>query len=208
MLIRALELDGGERAVEVEATHALLAAGWIWIDVTAGADDVEELVGLADQLGLDTLASRVATMLSTAGILERHPGLHVVFVEFSTAWLAWILETMDFYDLAFREYEAASPGKEIIYPKLDEPPSYYVRRQVHSTFQVDNVGIGNVAHTGAQCLMWGNDYPHEEWTYPHSRELVDKQAAALDEPTARRVFRENALEIFRFDEAVLDSPGL
>lgn len=58
MLIRALEFDGSAHAVEVEPTHVLPPSGWMWIDITAGVDDVEEMAGLADQLGFDALAAR------------------------------------------------------------------------------------------------------------------------------------------------------
>ncbi|MYG94639.1 MAG: magnesium transporter CorA family protein [Acidimicrobiia bacterium] len=60
MLIRALKFTTGDCSVEVEPNHALPTTGWIWIDVTAGPEDVEELTELADRLGLDTLAVRDA----------------------------------------------------------------------------------------------------------------------------------------------------
>ena len=54
--------------------------------------------------------------------------------------------------------------------------------------------------------MWGHDYPHEEGTFPHSRKLVDEQAAYVSPEVARRIFRENALEVFKFDRALVDEP--
>lgn len=60
MLIRSLEFDGAERAVEVAPDHALPESGWVWIDITAGAEDADELADLADKLGFDVLAARDA----------------------------------------------------------------------------------------------------------------------------------------------------
>lgn len=158
---------------------------------------------VANAIATQSMAPRVATMLATSGILAAHPDLHVVFVEYNTGWLAWTMETADQYDTAFRTYdETVFKGiKKTVYPDLPMKPSDYIRRQVHATFQVDNVGIGNIGHTGAECLMWGSDYPHEEGTYPHSREAVDRQSASMSEADARKVFRENALSVFGFDRA-------
>ncbi|MYA86277.1 MAG: hypothetical protein F4Y12_11920, partial [Acidimicrobiaceae bacterium] len=58
MLIRALQFVSGECADEVAPTHGLPQSGWMWIDITAGPDDIDDLADLAEQLGLDTLAVR------------------------------------------------------------------------------------------------------------------------------------------------------
>ena len=58
MRIRALQFESGECAVEVEPTPALPVSGWVWLDIIAGPDDIDELADLAEQLGLDALAVR------------------------------------------------------------------------------------------------------------------------------------------------------
>ena len=64
----------------------------------------------------------------------------------------------------------------------------------------------NVPYSGHMSLMWGHDFPHEEGTFPHSRKLVDEQAAHVSADEARRIFRENALEVFKFDRDLIDQP--
>lgn len=66
--------------------------------------------------------------------------------------------------------------------------AYYLRRQVHATFQDDPVGIHNIAFTGAESLIRGSDYPHHDGTYPHSRETVDRLTAGLDEASIAACF--------------------
>jgi predicted TIM-barrel fold metal-dependent hydrolase len=164
---------------------------------------------VANLVSTETIAPRVATLLATSGVLERHPDLHVVFVEFNTGWLAWVEELMDYYDRVFREYDdihRERRPKPTVYPDLAHPPSWYVKQQCHATFQVDNVGMRNVPFSGHTSLMWGHDYPHEEGTFPHSRKLVDEQASYVSAEVARRIFRENALEVFKFDRALVDQP--
>jgi predicted TIM-barrel fold metal-dependent hydrolase len=161
--------------------------------------------GVSNLMATQSIAPRTAALLANAGVLERHPGLHVVFVEFNVGWLAWTMDTMDFYTVAFKRYGTTGHGKPWINPELPLKPSDYLRRQIHATFQDDTVAIHNVALTGSEPLIWGNDYPHQEGTYPHSPEVVARLAAGLDPNDAASIFRENAARLFDFDLAKLDA---
>ena len=162
--------------------------------------------GVANLLATQSMAPRMAGLLATSGVLASNPDLHVVFVEYNVGWLAWAMQTLDYYNQAFSEAGYTAEGKKWINVELPEPPSHYLRRQVHSTFQDDPVGLNNIAYTGAHALIWGSDYPHHEGTYPHSQETVARLAQPLDAAAARRVFRDNAAELFHFDPAVLAEP--
>jgi predicted TIM-barrel fold metal-dependent hydrolase len=162
---------------------------------------------VASLLATQSEAPRTAALLATSGVLAAHPRLHVVFVEYNAAWLGWVMQTIDFYTESFRRYGNVNPsGRPWVNPDLPEPPSHYMRRQIHATFQDDPIALHNVAFTGAEPVLWGNDYPHEEGTYPHSPEIVERLAAGLDPDDARRIFRDNAVELFHFDADVLSEP--
>jgi predicted TIM-barrel fold metal-dependent hydrolase len=162
--------------------------------------------GVANLVATQSEGARTASLLATSGVLADHPDLHVVFVEYNAAWLAWIMQTMDFYTTAFGRYGTTASGKPWINPQLPEPPSHYVRNQIHATFQDDPVAIHNLPLTGTESVIWGNDYPHEEGTYPHSRDVVARLSAGLDADTTAKVFRDNAARVFGFDDAVLQTP--
>jgi predicted TIM-barrel fold metal-dependent hydrolase len=173
---------------------------------------------VANLLSTQSVGPRTAALLATSGVLERHPDLHFIFVEFNAGWLAWMSQTIDFYTESFDRYgttdnmgSARLAGKNrapkpVITPRLDEKPSFYVRRQIHATFQDDSVGIQNVITTGPDSLLWGSDYPHEEGTYPHSRETVDRLSADLKPDHAEKIFRTTAARLFGFDGTVLSTP--
>ncbi|HXY92150.1 MAG TPA: amidohydrolase family protein [Acidimicrobiia bacterium] len=148
----------------------------------------------ANLLATQSMASRAAALLSCSGVLERHPALHVVLVEVNAGWMAWTMSTLDNY---YRDHAHWSK------PKLAEPPSHYLRRQVHATFQDDPVALHNIRFTGAGCLLWGNDYPHPESTYPHSNELLDAMLDGVSDHDARAVTSANALRLFGFSDDVL-----
>lgn len=172
---------------------------------------------VANLLSTQSIGPRTAAMLATSGVLERHPDLHVVFVEYNAGWLAWTMDTIDYYNVAFSAMTTATQGsarldksgkppRPVIYPDLAEPPSFYVRRQIHATFQDDKVALNNLNLTGTQCVLWGSDFPHHEGTFPHSRESVDRLSATLSDDDARAIFRENALALFHFDPVALSEP--
>jgi len=162
--------------------------------------------GVSNLLATQSMAPRATALFATSGVLAFHPGLHIVFVEFNTGWIGWTMQTLDFYTDAFGKYGTTQGGKKWINPELPEPPSFYVRRQIHATFQDDPIGINNLPYTGSDVLIWGSDYPHGEGTYPHSRETVTRLAKGLDDDNTARVFRDNAVRVFGFGDDVLNTP--
>jgi predicted TIM-barrel fold metal-dependent hydrolase len=151
----------------------------------------------ANLLATQSLAPRAAALLSCSGVLERHPELHVVLVEVNAGWLAWTMSTLDNY---YRDHVHWSK------PVLRERPSDSIRRQVHATFQDDPVAINNIPLTGTGCLLWGNDYPHPESTYPDSGKVLDELLRDVAEADARAITFGNAATLFGFDPAVATAP--
>ena len=159
--------------------------------------------GVANLLATQSMAPRMAALLATSGVLAANPDLHVVFVEYNVGWLAWTMQTVDYYQRAFGEMGYTPAGKKWVNPELPEPPSFYLKRQIHGTFQDDQIAIDNIAYTGAEALLWGSDYPHYEGTYPHSREIVARLAEPLTDDQATQVFRQNSIDLFNFDVGAL-----
>jgi predicted TIM-barrel fold metal-dependent hydrolase len=162
--------------------------------------------GVANLVATQSIGPRIATLFATSGVLANHPDLHVVFVEYNAGWLAWAMQTADFYTASFAKYGTTSTGKPWINPELPEPPSFYMRRQIHATFQDDPVGIHNIPLTGAASVVWGSDYPHEEGTYPHSRQTVAQLAKGLADHDTVAVFRDTAARLFHFADEVFTTP--
>jgi predicted TIM-barrel fold metal-dependent hydrolase len=146
-------------------------------------------------LTTQSMAPRAAALLSCSGVLERHPDLHVVLVEVNAGWMAWTMSTLDEYYLAHRDIGWTKPI-------LAELPSHYLRRQVHATFQDDPVAIHNIPLTGTECLLWGNDFPHPESTYPNSNKVLDVLLKDVADDDARAVVFENARRVFGFSDSV------
>ena len=107
--------------------------------------------------------------LTFSGVFERYPDLHVIMTEGYAGWLAFAIQFFDHHwsDSRFGAMSHQSTsGRSLEAPTLEAPPSYYLKRQAHATFMWDPMAIQNREITGTDCLLWGNDYPHLEGSFP------------------------------------------
>jgi predicted TIM-barrel fold metal-dependent hydrolase len=131
----------------------------------------------------------VLLSLAAGGALDRFPGLRIVTVETGAAWLAWIMTQADLIYVDHAMYAR---------PKLSMLPSELIRRQCAATFMYDPVAINNRHTTGLDTLMWGNDYPHPEGTWPASQERCAEQFDGVPDAEVRAIVGENAARMFGF----------
>jgi predicted TIM-barrel fold metal-dependent hydrolase len=139
----------------------------------------------------NTIVARTLGLLACSGVMERHPDVHFVGVECEGGWMAWLMQILD-----------AGYTKLFQYPRLVEKPSAYLRRQAHVTFQDDPVAIHNVALTGPEVLLWGNDYPHMEGTFPESREAIRRLFADTPIDWTRKILGATAAKVFHVEDVV------
>ncbi len=149
-----------------------------------------QCVGMGETLG----------WMAFSGVFERYPDLHVVMTEGYAAWLAFAIQ---FYDHHWSDSRFGALGMSMLggssAGKLEAPPGFYLKRQAHATFMWDPVAIRVRDVTGIESLLWGNDYPHREGSFPFSQEWVDKQFAGVPEEEVDAMVRGNAARIFKID---------
>ena len=109
-----------------------------------------------------------------SGVFGRHPNLQVVCVEFDTGFVPYHLSRMDhtyfeFPDSSFNLSGGKSGSKN------EMMPSEYWQRNVKVTFQEDPLGLQRLRDLiGPQTMLWGNDYPHRESTWPESLQRIEE----------------------------------
>lgn len=155
---------------------------------------------VSNLLATQSMAPRTAGLLTTAGVFERHPEMHVVMVEVNASWIPWAMSTLDFYTDAFMGYGWVKP-------ELPLKPSEYLIRNIHATFQNDPAAINGLPLTGASPLLWGSDYPHDEGTYPHSRGVVKNLFDGIPLEDTKKMVGGTAADLFRFDLSQLTPVG-
>jgi predicted TIM-barrel fold metal-dependent hydrolase len=65
-------------------------------------------------------------------------------------------------------------------------------------FTEDDIGVRCRDVIGVDNMMWGNDYPHSESTWPRSMQYLDKFLAGVPEEDRRKILHDNVSRIFKF----------
>jgi predicted TIM-barrel fold metal-dependent hydrolase len=119
------------------------------------------------------------------GVLERFPGLKIVFVESQLAWVPAYLDLLD--------YEADG---RYDFPGLTMKPSDYFRRNMACTFLDDERGLAMRHELGVENIMWSTDFPHPATTWPNSREVVERQFADIPADERELIVSGNAARVY------------
>jgi predicted TIM-barrel fold metal-dependent hydrolase len=126
--------------------------------------------------------------LVTSGVFERHPRLRAGMVESGIGFVPWLLETMDY---AYKAHHF------FVRPVIPDLPSGYFRRHCFATFQEDHVGLRAAEREDlVGNLMWANDYPHHEGSWPHSAASIERQMNELSEESRAAILGLNAARVF------------
>ena len=138
--------------------------------------------------------------LVVSGVFDRFPDLKLVLTEQGTQWVPGTLARMD--QLWERMVATGRIGE------LGAPEGAITRRKASEYFR-DNVWMGAsfpgpadaevFKEIGIGKVMWGSDYPHDEGTYPKTRESLRAAFSGWEEPELRMIFSENIAEVYGFD---------
>ncbi len=129
-----------------------------------------------------------------SGVFERFPALQVGAVEFEAAWVPHFLRRLD------DTYTQNWLGNEVHRYSDGRLPSDVFHSNVFVTFEEDDLALQHREMIGMDGLMWSNDYPHTESTFPRSREIVDEMMRELPDDDVRRLTYANAVELYDFVE--------
>ncbi len=123
-----------------------------------------------------------------SGVLERHPNLKIISVENEYNWLASLLVRMD------KGYERFRRDMPL---SLTMRPSEYVHRQIKVTFFNDAIGPMTAPYIGSDLLMWSSDYPHQNSTWPHSREVIARDLRDFSPEDRDKMLWKNVVELHK-----------
>jgi predicted TIM-barrel fold metal-dependent hydrolase len=127
-------------------------------------------------------------MFIFSGVFERNPKLKLVCVEADAGWVPHYMYRMDHAWNRHRYWLAGG--------QLSKLPSEYFHEHVYTTFQDDWVAFKTKDLCNVRRLMWANDFPHSDSTWPHSQELLAKHAAHLTEEERDLMLHDNVAELY------------
>ena len=122
------------------------------------------------------------------GVFERHPKLKVVCVEADAGWVPHYMYRMDH---AYDRHRYWLPAGT-----LTKMPSEYFRENVYTTFQDDYVAFQVKDLCNIHRLMWANDFPHSDSTWPWSQDVLAKQTVGMTQDEKNLVLHDNVAELY------------
>jgi predicted TIM-barrel fold metal-dependent hydrolase len=134
--------------------------------------------------------------LILGGVFERHPTLRVVCVEADAGWVPHYMYRMDHAWKRHRNW--LPPGQA-----LSKLPSEYFRENIYTTFQDDWVAFQVANLMNWRRLLWANDFPHSDSTWPWSQEMLRAHKQHLSEEQQQAILCSNVAELYRIDVAAL-----
>lgn len=145
-------------------------------------------------------AARPFWVLLLSGVFERHPNLKYVIAENGAWWVPDLVARMD------EKWVGGHNTRKFgdAFKELPRKPSEYVDE--HCFFAASTPGIDEIDRRhaiGIGNLLWGNDLPHPEGTYPHTRFWINERFRDVPEDEARRILGATAADLYRLDVAAL-----
>jgi predicted TIM-barrel fold metal-dependent hydrolase len=121
-------------------------------------------------------------------VFERHPQLRVVCVEADAGWVPHYMYRADHAYDRHRNWLTAG--------ELSRRPSEYFHDNVYLTFQDDWVAFRCAHLMNVERLLWANDFPHSDATWPDSQRLLAEHGAPLADDVRRKILHDNAAALY------------
>jgi predicted TIM-barrel fold metal-dependent hydrolase len=143
---------------------------------------------------------RPLSHLLVGGVFERFPDLRLVVVEQGASWIPPLLDQLDGY---YEQIRSVGRIGELKYSPDEVPPmrpSEYFTRNCWVTASFPSPVEADSRHRiGIDRFLWGSDYPHDESSFPHTREALRRSFAGAGEAELRQLLGGNAAEVYGFD---------
>ncbi len=134
-------------------------------------------------------------MLVYTGVFDRNPRLKVICVEGDAGWVPHYSHKLD---RAYIEHRHHLPQGDL--PKM---PSEYLAEHLYFTFQDDPIAFRFADSLNWRRLMWANDFPHSDSTWPNSQPLLAEHTKFVTAEQKRAILCDNVAELFGIDVAAL-----
>jgi predicted TIM-barrel fold metal-dependent hydrolase len=130
-----------------------------------------------------------------SGLLERYKSIKIVMSEGQAGWMPFVAERFD------NEWELAELWEPDLHARVPSLPSTYIPGRIYGCIFDDLVGLKLRDEIGMTQIMWENDYPHGDTSFPHSKQMAEKlvTAAGLSEHETWQLLRGNAIECYALD---------
>jgi predicted TIM-barrel fold metal-dependent hydrolase len=142
-------------------------------------------------------AARPLWILLWSGVFDRHPGLRFALTEDGAWWVPGIVKRMD--EKWVGGHNTAKLGDAFTRHTKRRPSEYFGTNVFLGASTPSREEIEMRHDIGVGALLWGNDFPHPEGTWPHTRQSIHDSFWDVAPDEARRMLGGNAAVVYRFD---------
>jgi predicted TIM-barrel fold metal-dependent hydrolase len=143
-------------------------------------------------------AARPLWVMIWAGVFDRHPRLRFALTEDGAWWLPDIVERMD--EKWVGGHNTRKFGS-LFRQATERKPSEYLGTNVFlGASTPTRHEIATRQRVGVHTLLWGNDFPHPEGTWPHTRDSIRQVFHDVAQDETARILGATAAEVYRFDK--------
>jgi len=145
-------------------------------------------------------SQRPFVQLLLSGVFERFPQLKFVMTEMGCAWLPPLLARMDATLARIRDTGRTGELRYSEEHVLPRTATEYFQR--NCWVGVSQPGPDDAAarhRLGVDRFMWGSDYPHDEGTFPYTRQHLRQIFHDAPPAELQRILATNAAELYGFD---------
>jgi predicted TIM-barrel fold metal-dependent hydrolase len=143
---------------------------------------------------------RPLAQLLLSGVFERFARLKLVLTEQGASWIPTLLAQLDGFMKQARKTGRIGELKYDAGEMLPLLPSEYFARNCWVGVSFPSPVEAQTRHQiGVDRFMWGSDYPHDESTWPDTREGLRRAFAGTPDDELRRMLGANAAGVYGFD---------
>ena len=146
-------------------------------------------------------SSRPLWFLIWSGVFERFPGLKLAVTECGAFWANDLLWRMD--SVYEREHGSKKLGSQLTASLSMRPSDYFDRNCFIGASNPQRRELARRYEIGVGNLMWGNDFPHPEGTWPHTAEFLRDVFGDIPTDETREMLGGTAAAVYGFDTAAL-----
>jgi predicted TIM-barrel fold metal-dependent hydrolase len=142
-------------------------------------------------------AARPLWALLWGGVFERHPQLRFALTEDGAWWLPGIVKRMD--EKFLGGHNTAKLGNAFTTTISRLPSQFFGINIFIGASTPSREEIERRHEIGLEALMWGNDFPHPEGTWPRTRQSIRESFSDVPTEEAERMLGGTAGRLYRFD---------
>ena len=142
-------------------------------------------------------AARPLWVLVWSGVFDRHPGLRIAITEDGAWWLPDIVERMD--EKWIGGHNTRKFGSLFRDAIARKPSEYFGTNVFLGVLTPTRHEIATRERVGVRTLLWGNDFPHPEGTWPHTRQSIHDVFHDVPVDETAQMLGLTAAEVYRFD---------